>query len=183
MTAGLRFSTFETAYGWCAVAWSEKGIARFRLPDASERAVAARFRRFAAPGEPPCVARDAIVRAIRYFEGEDVDFDDAPLDLTGVPDFALKLYQTIRALRRGETIAYGALAQRLGAPKEAARAVGQAMGANPIPLIIPCHRVLAAGGRIGGFSAPDGAKAKARMLAMEGVRLNGADPGQSDFGF
>ncbi len=182
-TSGLRFTTFETALGWCAIAWSQRGVARFRLPDPSERATEARMRALASPGAPPAYVSDAIALSKRYFDGEDVSFDGVPLDFSGVEAFSLKLYEAIRALRRGQTTTYGALAQSLGAPKEAARAVGQAMGSNPIPLIVPCHRVLGAGDTIGGFSAPGGSKSKARMLAMEGVRLNKADPSQNAFDF
>lgn len=181
--SALAFATFETAQGWCGLAWSPCGIARFRLPEASERAVTARLRGMASPGDPPDPAREAIARAKRYFDGEAVSFDDLPLDLDGVSEFHLKLYTAIRALKRGETISYGELAERMGKTKEAARAVGQAMGANPVPLIVPCHRVLAAGNRLGGFSGPGGARQKAEMLALEGVRLNDADPEQNDFGF
>ena len=183
MSGALRFATFETAQGWCGGAWSGQGVARFRLPEASERAVVARLRREATEGAPPAFVLTLMERARRYFDGEDVAFDDTPLDLSGTPEFSRALYQAILKLKRGETTTYGALAESLGAPKEAARAVGQAMGANPVPLIAPCHRVLAAGRRIGGFSGPDGAKGKARLLAMEGVRLNDADPAQADFDF
>lgn len=179
----LRFASFETAAGWCGVAWSPHGIARFRLPEASQRALIAKLRRDAAPGDPPALIADLVARARRYFDGAEANFDDLPLDLDGVAEFQRALYAAIRGLKRGETITYGALAERLGLPKEAARAVGQAMGANPVPLIVPCHRVLAAGGKLGGFSGPGGARQKAEMLALEGVRLNDADPAQDDFGF
>ena len=179
----LRYTTFEAAQGWCGIAWSERGVARFRLPEGSERSVEAKLRREGERAAPADFVAAAIARARRYFAGERVDFDDVPLDLAGVPAFSLQLYEAIRRLGYGQTITYGALAQSLGAPLESARAVGQAMGANPIPLIVPCHRVLAAGNRIGGFSGPDGAKGKARMLALEGVRLNDADPAQADFDF
>lgn len=182
MTA-LAFACFETSQGWCGVAWSQRGVARFFLPEASQRAMLARLRRVATSGDPPDFAREAVDKARRYFDGETVSFDDLPLDLDGLPEVSRRLYAAIRALKRGETITYGALAERLGLPKDAARAVGQAMGANPIPLIVPCHRVLAAGGRLGGFSGPGGARQKAQMLALEGVRLNDADPAQDDFGF
>lgn len=183
MKEAPRFATFETAQGWCAVAWSPRGVVRFRLPEASERALAARLAREAQPDAPPDFVRDLMERARRYFQGEDVDFRDVPLDLSGAPEFSRALYGEILKLKRGETTTYGALAAALGAPKEAARAVGQAMGANPVPLIAPCHRVLAAGGKLGGFSGPGGGAQKGRMLAMEGVRLNGADPAQTDFQF
>lgn len=178
MTQGRRYAVFETAQGWCGVAWSARGVTRFRLPEGSQRAVAAAMAREAEPGDPPPAVVALIDKATRYFAGEAVDFDDVTLDLDGTPEFARRLYAEIRRLRRGETTTYGALAERLGAPKEAARAVGQAMGANPAPLIAPCHRVLAAGGKLGGFSGPGRARQKAQMLAMEGARLGDVDPAQ-----
>lgn len=176
-------ASFETAQGWCGIVWSGGAIARFHLPEGSERAVLGRLARAATPAEPPAFVADVIDRARRYFRGERIAFDDVAVSLDGLPDLSRRLYEEIRALKRGETITYGALAARLGLPKEAARAVGQAMGANPVPLIVPCHRVLAAGGGLGGFSGPGGVRQKAQMLALEGVRLNAADPAQNDFGF
>ena len=176
-------AAFETSQGWCGIAWSQEAITRFHLPEGSQRAILKRLAREGAPAAPPAFAAEAIARARRYFCGEAVEFDDLPVALDGLPDFSRRLYAEIRTLKRGETITYGALAQRLGLPKEAARAVGQAMGANPVPLIVPCHRVLAAGGGLGGFSGPGGARQKAGMLALEGLRLNAADPEQGDFGF
>jgi methylated-DNA-[protein]-cysteine S-methyltransferase len=178
MTEGRRYACFETAQGWCGVAWSARGVTRFRLPEGSQRAVAAALAREATPGEPPHAVAALIDKATRYFSGEAVDFDEATLDLDGTPEFSQRLYAAIRRLRRGETTTYGALAEALGAPKEAARAVGQAMGANPVPLIAPCHRVLAAGGKLGGFSGPGGARQKAQMLTMEGARIGADDPAQ-----
>jgi methylated-DNA-[protein]-cysteine S-methyltransferase len=108
----------------------------------------------------------------RYFEGERIDFGGVALDLSGVGSFQRAIYDAARALAWGETATYGDLARQAGSPG-AARAVGQAMGHNPVPIIIPCHRVLAAGRKIGGFSAHGGALTKQRLLAMEGVHLGG----------
>jgi methylated-DNA-[protein]-cysteine S-methyltransferase len=121
----------------------------------------------------------AVVAAVkRYFEGEETDFSDVALDLGEEETFFVQIYAAARRVGWGRTTTYGALTKEVGAGREAARDVGQAMAENPVPLIIPCHRVLAAGGRIGGFSAPGGAAAKIRMLELEGVRLEQPRPGR-----
>ena len=124
-----------------------------------------------------------IAAARRYFKGEPVDFSDVSLDLGEQDQLFTAIYTATRALRWGETTTYGALAKALGAGPETARDVGQAMAKNPVPLIIPCHRVLAAGGKVGGFSAPGGAASKIRMLALEGHDLAPPPPAQAAFGF
>jgi methylated-DNA-[protein]-cysteine S-methyltransferase len=125
----------------------------------------------ATPGTPPPAVAETVAAARRYFEGEKVDFSHVPLDLVAQDATCEKIYAAARRLGWGETTTYGALAKNLGDNWELARDVGQAMANNPVPLIIPCHRVLAAGGKIGGFSAPGGAETKAWMLELEGVTL------------
>src|SRR5262249_30148212 len=120
--------------------------------------------------EPPAAVRAAIRLLERYFAGEQVDLSGVALDLRGASPFHRKIYATARALAWGTTATYGELAQQAGA-RDGARAVGQAMGKNPVPIIIPCHRVLAAGGKIGGFSAHGGTTTKQRLLKLEGVHL------------
>lgn len=110
----------------------------------------------------------------RYLAGTREDFSDIAVDLAGIGPFHAKVYAALRTVGWGEVTSYGALARAVGEP-DAARAIGQAMGQNPVPVVIPCHRVLAAGGKVGGFSAPGGAATKRRLLALEGVRL-GPDP-------
>jgi methylated-DNA-[protein]-cysteine S-methyltransferase len=110
----------------------------------------------------------------RYFAGEEVNFSDVAVDLSGLSDFQQKLYQLLRGVGWGQTTTYGELARALGCPD--ARDVGQAMGKNPVPIIVPCHRVLAAGSKIGGFSAPGGAVTKEKLLALEGVHVHGGTP-------
>jgi methylated-DNA-[protein]-cysteine S-methyltransferase len=126
---------------------------------------------------------EAIAAVKRYFEGEQMDFSGVRLDLGGQDPFFERIYQAARRVEWGHTTTYGALAKELGAGPEAARDVGVAMARNPVALIIPCHRVLAAGGKVGGFSAPGGSAAKKRMLALEGVRLDPPSPGQQSFQF
>lgn len=168
------YSIFETASGFCGIAWSGSGITRFQLPTSSaqstERLLLRRL-----PGAkadaPPAEVAETIEAVKRYFAGEEVDFSGARLDLEGQDRFFLEVYAAARRIGWGKTTTYGALARDLGAGPEAARDVGQAMAKNPVALIIPCHRVLAAGGKIGGFSAPGGSTAKLRMLELEGVRV------------
>jgi methylated-DNA-[protein]-cysteine S-methyltransferase len=173
----LGYALFETALGTCAIAWAGARVTRFRLPGASRDALHAGLRR---RGLLECVPPAGIAAVIagvqRYMRGERVDFEDVSLGLDEQPAFQRAVYDACRAIPWGETVSYGELAARVGAGKGAARAVGQAMGANPIPLIVPCHRVLAAGRRIGGFSAPGGARAKERMLALEGVTPGDGTP-------
>ena len=180
------YHVFDTASGIAAIAWSEAGIIGFRLPatsaEATERSLLRRFAG-AVRTEPPPEVAGIVAAAQRYFAGGKADFSDVRVDLGEQAPFFAQVYERVRKLGWGETVTYGAVAKELGAGPEAARDVGQAMAANPVPLIIPCHRVLAAGGRIGGFSAPGGADAKLRMLAIEGIDLTPPPPAQQGFGF
>ena len=132
---------------------------------------------------PPPEVAEAIAAVKRYFEGEETNFSGFNLDLGEQDPFFKQIYAAARRIGWGRTTTYGALAKELGAGPEAARDVGQAMAKNPVALIIPCHRVLAAGGKVGGFSAPGGSAAKIRMLALEGVHLEPPRPAQQSFGF
>jgi methylated-DNA-[protein]-cysteine S-methyltransferase len=159
MTASAGHLPFDTALGRCAVAWSADGITRVWLPEA---------RGAATPGTAPPHILDAVRAITALLEGEPVDLTGVVLDLDGVPDFHLAVYAIARTIPAGHTLTYGEIAARLGDPG-AARAVGQAMGANPCPIVVPCHRVTAAGGALGGFSAPGGATTKQRLLRIEGA--------------
>lgn len=180
------YQLFETAAGIAAIGWSDTGITGLRLPAPSardaERAILHRL-----PGamraEPPADVRAVIDAAIRYFAGERVDFAEVPIDLGEQEPFFARVYDLVRKLGWGETTTYGAIAHMLGAGPEYARDVGQAMATNPIPLIVPCHRVTAAGGKIGGFSAPGGSVSKARMLEIEGVAVGAAPRTHAQQGF
>jgi methylated-DNA-[protein]-cysteine S-methyltransferase len=181
-----RYHVFETAMGFCAIAWSDAGVTRFQLPvkraDAADRLM--RRRAYGAePGAPPEDIAVIVAAATRYFEGEETDFSHVRLDLGGQDEFFIEIYGALRRVGWGRTTSYGALAKELGAGREAARDVGQAMARNPAPLIIPCHRVLAAGGKIGGFSAPGGSTTKIRMLELEGVRVGAPQAAQQSFNF
>jgi methylated-DNA-[protein]-cysteine S-methyltransferase len=184
--AALHYDVFETALGFCAIAWSDAGVARFQLPVKSAEAAERLMRRRAPgaePGAPPEDVAGVVAAAIRYFDGEEADFSHARLDLGGVEPFFTQIYAVLRRVGWGRTTSYGALAKEVGAGREAARDVGEAMARNPAPLIVPCHRVLAAGGKIGGFSAPGGSKTKIRMLELEGVRIGPQEPAQQSFSF
>ena len=167
-----QYHLFETALGVCGIAWGDDGITRFRLPDASREAAEKHFAK-GTPADPPPQIAAVIAQAKRYFAGEQIDFTTIPLDLSGVEPFRRAVYEKLRLVPFGRTVTYGELAKRAGASEpQAAQEVGIAMARNPVPLIIPCHRVLAAGGKLGGFSAPGRTEAKQRMLALEGVYID-----------
>jgi methylated-DNA-[protein]-cysteine S-methyltransferase len=179
------YYVFETAAGFCTIAWSSAGIARFHLPtstaEATERSLLRRLVD-AEAATPPAEVSAVIEAAKRYFAGEKVDFSDVSLDLGAQDELFRKIYAATRRLGYGQTTTYGSIAKELGAGPEGARDVGQAMAKNPVPLIIPCHRVLAAGGKLGGFSAPGGATTKQRMLEMEGRPAEPPKPAQGTLG-
>ncbi|MEO9132567.1 MAG: methylated-DNA--[protein]-cysteine S-methyltransferase [Sphingomonas sp.] len=180
------YRLFETAHGIAAIAWRADGIVSFRLPAPSPNATELALLRQlpnAILDEPPPDVAATIAAAKRYFDGEKTDFSSVPLDLGAQNHFFAQVYETVRRLGWGQITTYGAVARELGAGPEAARDVGQAMASNPIPLIIPCHRVLAAGGKVGGFSAPGGSTSKLKMLAIEGVDLSPPETAQQGFGF
>jgi len=158
---------FETAIGRLGIAWGPRGVVRrIALPEAEQPHA------LASPESAPTRVQRAI-RAIREHlrSGRaDAALARVGLDFEGVPAFHRRVYEAARRVRSGTTIGYGELAARVGAPG-AARAVGQAMARNPFPIVVPCHRVLAAGGRLGGFSAAGGVRAKARILGIEGVAM------------
>ena len=173
------FTLFETAIGRCGIAWGAHGISGVQLPQADEAETRARMlQRFPAAGEgmPPPEVRQAVERIVALLRGEGGDLASVVLDMEDVPAFHRRVYELARTIPPGMTLSYGDIATRLGAPG-AARAVGQALGRNPFPIVVPCHRVLAAGGKIGGFSAQGGVTTKRRMLAIEGAMSNdGAEP-------
>ncbi len=177
------YHVFETAHGFCAIAWNDTGITRFQLPSGIPEATESNLLRrtpHAAPGTPPPEVDAVIAAARRYYEGEAVDFSNVRVDLGELGDLSKRIYMALRDVPRGTTTTYGGLAKELGIDDwEGARDVGTAMGKNPVPLIIPCHRVLAAGGKPGGFSAPGGTETKIRMLELEGVRVGPRPPAQA----
>ena len=163
------FTLFDTAIGPCGVAWSDRGLVGVQLPEASEAETRERMlQRFPAAAEiaPPQKAQAAIANIVSLLCGEPSDLSAIELDMHDVAPVHRRVYEAARAIPPGKTLAYGDIAARLGAAG-AARAVGQALGRNPFPIVVPCHRVLAAHGKIGGFSAHGGTETKRRMLAIE----------------
>jgi methylated-DNA-[protein]-cysteine S-methyltransferase len=167
-----RYCLFDTAIGPCGVAWSVLGLARLQLPESDRAATERRLKRYAggAADDAPAAIVHLIGELRRYLAGERVDFASVAVDLGAGGPFEQKVYEAARLIRWGDTASYGEIAQRIGTP-QAARAVGQALGRNPVPIIVPCHRILAKGRRIGGFSAHGGTRTKERLLALEGVHI------------
>lgn len=177
------FDLFETALGVCAMAWRADAITGVLLPEeAGAAATLIRMQRdFPRVPQlpPPPRVRQVIERLQRLLEDGGPDtLQDVPLGLESVPDFQRRVYALTRTIAPGQTLSYGEIATRLGEPG-AARAVGQALCANPFAPIVPCHRVLAAGGRSGGFSAGGGVVTKLRMLETERAQFGGG-PGLFD---
>ena len=181
MARALGFCLFDTAIGACGIAWSADALAAVQLPEATPQGTRARLLRYtgeAGESAPPGFVQAAIARIQRLLEGEADTLADLPLALEDVPEFHRRVYEVTRAIPPGEVLTYGEVARRVGEPG-ASRAVGQALGRNPFAPVVPCHRVLAAGGKSGGFSAEGGAMTKLRMLEIEKARLGGG-PGLFD---
>jgi len=178
-------SYFDTALGVAGIGYTERAIVAVQLPESTAEATRRRFDRrltdaieikltdSADPdgandtdGERFTVGSDAVARIQALLAGEDVDLDPVPVDVAGSSDFNQQVYSVVRMIGRGETLTYGEVARRVGEPG-GAQAVGRAMGANPIPVIIPCHRVVGAKGELVGFSANGGEETKRRMLLAE----------------
>lgn len=171
------YYVFETPLGICGIAWSERdapsAVTHFQLPEASAQITKARIARNSGGREASAPLQIAAIteRVQRHLAGELQDFRDVPVDVGDAELFARRVLEFTREIPAGETRTYGEVAKALGQP-HAAQAVGQALGSNPIPLIIPCHRVLAASGRLGGFSVHGGQVTKERLLEIEGARVN-----------
>lgn len=171
MTLAFGYALFDTSIGRCGIAWGRRGVVAVQLPERDDAATRARLLRRAPaasealpPPEIACAVGD--IRAL--LGGTARDLLSVVLDTDGVPAFHLAVYELARAIPTGATATYGEIARWLGLPG-AARAVGQALGRNPFPIVVPCHRILAAGGKTGGFSAHGGAAMKLKLLAIEGV--------------
>jgi methylated-DNA-[protein]-cysteine S-methyltransferase len=165
------FAVFDTVIGACGIAWGPAGITGVQLPEGSSDATAARLAAVhpaAALRRPPPKVTAVIQRIRNVLAGGADDLTDVPLDLRGRSEFERRAYAVARSIAPGRTLTYGQVAERIGNPG-LARAVGRAMGGNPFPIVVPCHRVLGADGSIGGFSAHGGAVTKRRMLLAEGV--------------
>ncbi len=162
---------FDTAIGRCGIAWGPRGVCGTVLPGPHDRATRQELvRRFPGARElPPPTPMARAVSAIQtLLDGQATDLSRIPLDLGSAPPFHRRVYEFARRVPPGKTLTYGELASRVGSPGSA-RAVGQAMRRNPFPIVVPCHRVVAAGGGLGGFTAPGGVSTKRRMLGIEGA--------------
>ena len=184
------FALFATALGTCAVAWSDVGLTGVWLPEASAASLRRKVvRRHAGAREiaPEGAIAGAVEAITRLLAGERVDLGDVAVDSSGIDDFDRRVYAVTRTIAPGSVLTYGDVASRLGLDASA-RAVGQSLGRNAMPIVVPCHRVVAAGGGLGGFSAPGGTATKRRMLTIEGARPVGppglfdADPGETGGG-
>lgn len=171
----VAYAVFETPIGACAIAWrgssdaSNPAVFWFQLPEATasltESRIAEKSGAAKSMNPPPQIA--ALIENIRkHLAGEPQDFRDIAIDLSAAAPFARQVLETARQILAGRTVTYGELARSLGRP-DAARAVGRIMGSNPVPVIIPCHRLVAAGGKSGGFLAPGRRATKAELLAIE----------------
>jgi methylated-DNA-[protein]-cysteine S-methyltransferase len=171
----LAFTLFDTALGFCAIVWSGRGIAGVQLPEAdasaTRRRVQQRFPDALESAAPPSVAR-AIEGIVSLLDGKPADLSDIVIDDSNTPSFNRNVYAVARGIPPGKTMTYGEIAARLG-DAQLARAVGVALGQNPCPIVMPCHRVLAAGGKTGGFSASGGVVTKLKLLSIEGAQPGG----------
>ena len=168
------FALFETRIGLCGIEWGLRGINGVQLPMGSEEKTRTRIHQRhpeASEAAPTVEVQRAIDRIVKLLAGGTDDLADIPLDLDGVPEFNRGVYAIARGIPPGKTLTYGDIAKRLGGV-ELSRDVGQALGRNPCPIVVPCHRVLAAGNKPGGFSANGGVVTKLKMLEIEGALVN-----------
>ena len=169
-----QFAIFDTAIGRCGIVWGERGIVSVQLPMGDEKKTRTRLHQRhgdIAEAPPPANVQAAIEGIVELLAGKPNDLTDVVLDLAGVPEFNRGVYDIARTIPPGKTMTYGDIAKKLGGV-ELSRDVGQALGRNPCPIVVPCHRVLAAGNKPGGFSARGGVSTKLKMLAIEGAVVN-----------
>jgi methylated-DNA-[protein]-cysteine S-methyltransferase len=169
-----RCTLFGTAIGRCGIAWTDAGIVAVQIPEASDDATLARLRHgldATYDDDPPPPVRRAVDGITALLTGAVDDLADVVLDDAKVGEFDRRVYAAARLIPQGETATYGEIADRIGAPGQA-RAVGKALGRNPFPLVVPCHRVVGADGRLVGFSAGSGVATKVRILALEGATVS-----------
>jgi methylated-DNA-[protein]-cysteine S-methyltransferase len=160
-------TSFDTPLGTCAVSWGERGLTRFHLPGDTRPAA----HDAESGADLPVWIQDIIARVQRHLGGDFQDFSDLTYDFAELPEFTRAVLLATLAVKAGRTVTYGDLASALGQPPAASRAVGAALGANPWPLLIPCHRVVATSGKMTGYSGPGGIETKTRLLALEGAQL------------
>ncbi len=166
---------FPTPFGICGLAWDDSRVVRFQLPEATEALTRSRLSRGGDPevaeAEVPPWVRQALGLVRAHLGGEPRDLSGIALDWSLVSDFQRAVYLQAQAIPPGSIRSYGEVARALALGPESARAVGVALATNPWPLLVPCHRVVSAGGKMTGFSAPGGVRTKTRLLALEGAEL------------
>jgi methylated-DNA-[protein]-cysteine S-methyltransferase len=170
----LQFTLFDTAIGRCGVVWAAHGIVAVQLPQPNDAQTLIRIRQrhpAVAEAPPPVEVQAAIDGMVTLLAGTPADLTAVALDLDEVPAFNRNVYAIARTIPPGRTLTYGDIAKKLGGV-ELSREVGQALGQNPCPIVVPCHRVLAAGDKPGGFSANGGVVTKLKLLAIEGAYVN-----------
>lgn len=163
------YTSFETAVGFMAIAWTDKGICRLQLPEETEAKTIAQLKKHLsepAPAEPTVIIAKAIKLITAHLTGKAQDFRGLPLDLSRVSEFSRRVYEVSREVAAGQVVTYGEIANRIGSPA-ATRAVGRALGANPVAIIVPCHRIIGKSGNMTGFSAYGGCNTKLRLLSIE----------------
>jgi len=166
---GAHTVTFDSQLGWMAACWLEGRLVRLTFGYSSPQAAVANLAVDRDPGETTRSMNSLIERLQAFAAGErSDDFLDVPIRVTDKTPFQQAVIERCRRIPPGQTLSYGELARAVGHPG-AARAVGSVMATNRFPLIVPCHRVVAAGGGLGGYSAPDGIRMKQRLLALEQV--------------
>lgn len=168
---GHGFAQFDTTVGRCAIAWGDRGVVAVQLPEAYRSATTRRVvgrAPDAQEAEPPQAVKRALDGIVALLHGEATDLRFVLIDMEGLPRFHRRVYEVVREIPCGATRTYGGVAARLGAPSSP-RAVGRALSRNPFAIVVPCHRVLAADGKVGGFSAPGGVTTKRRLLSIEGA--------------
>jgi methylated-DNA-[protein]-cysteine S-methyltransferase len=175
--AGMQanFALFDTAIGSCGIVWNARGLTGVQLPKKDEAATRARVQQrypSAVEAAPSPQVQEAIDGIVALLRGEPRDLTGIAIDNARTPEFNAKVYAITRNVPPGKTITYGEIAIQLG-DKLLARDVGQALGENPCPLVMPCHRVLAANGKPGGFSAAGGVVTKLKLLSIEGAQPGG----------
>jgi methylated-DNA-[protein]-cysteine S-methyltransferase len=174
VTVIVKFSLFDTSIGAGGIAWGDRGVLGVQLPEQNVARVRARLRRRfpdAVESPPSPEIEQTVERITALMRGEPCDLSTVRLDVERIPTFAQRVYEIARTIPAGKTMTYGQIATQLGDPL-LAREVGQALGRNPFPIVVPCHRVLAAGGKLGGFSASGGVATKQRLLSIERANVS-----------
>jgi methylated-DNA-[protein]-cysteine S-methyltransferase len=170
------FTIFETPIGTCGIAWNDYGVMGVQLPEATVQRTRAwlqrRFRDARESKTPPPEIATVIRQIVALLSGEEADFSAAPLDIKTLPELNRRVYAIVSAIPRGSVMTYGEIAEKLSGEPQLAKEVGRVLGENPIPLVIPCHRVLAAHGKPGGYSGSGGVRMKLKLLTIEGAKIS-----------